>query len=119
MWTTFFRDGGWGMYPTVVFGFGLVASVVLYLIRPERRWLVLVACLATSTTGAGLLGTSVGIVKSFRYLPEVPDRERLMIGALGCAESLNNLILALIIVVLSSLIASAGAVRSALATKAG
>ena len=41
MWTTFFRDGGFGMYPTALFGFLLVASGVLCLLRPERRFVLL------------------------------------------------------------------------------
>lgn len=119
MWSTFFHDGGWGMYPTSVFGFLLMGAVGLSLLRPERRWIPLVASLAVATFGAGLLGTSVGIVKSFHYLPEVPKADQLTIATLGCAESLNNLVLALIIVVLASLLASLAALRAGFASPAG
>ena len=29
MWSHFFEKGGWGMYPTIVFGFLLLAAVAL------------------------------------------------------------------------------------------
>jgi hypothetical protein len=112
MWATFFRDGGWGMYPTALFGFLLVASGFLYLLRPESRFAPIVVCAGVLTLGAGLLGTSVGVVKTFHYLPEVAASEQLPIAALGCAESLNNLVLALILVVASTLLVGLGVVRS-------
>ena len=119
MWSTFFHDGGWGMYPTTGFGFLLIASAVLLALRPERRWMPLVTSLGVVTFASGLLGTSVGIVKSFHYLPEVARAEQLEIATLGCAESLNNLVLALIIVVLAGLIASVAALRAGVAAPGG
>jgi hypothetical protein len=100
------------MYPTALFGFVLVASGFLYLFRPESRFAPIVLCSGILTLGAGLLGTSVGIVKTFHYLPEVAAGEQLSIAALGCAESLNNLVLALILVVLSTLLVGLGVVRA-------
>jgi dipeptide/tripeptide permease len=115
MWTTFFRDGGWGMYPTTLFGFLLVASGVLCLLRPERRFVPLALCLAALTLSSGLLGTATGVVNSFRYLERVPEvDQRFTIAALGCAESLNNLVLALILVTLTGVLGAAASLRSAL-----
>lgn len=111
MWDDFFKAGGWGMYPTMIFGFFFVAASVLFLLRPERRFLPLVASLGAVTLGSGLLGTSVGIVKSFHYLQQVPAADQLIVATLGCAESLNNLVLALIIVVAATLLVSIGALR--------
>ncbi len=113
MWSTFFRDGGWGMYPTALFGFVFVASGFLYLFRPEARFAPIVLCSGVLTMAAGLLGTSVGIVKTFHYLPEVAPSEQLAIAGLGCAESLNNLVLALILTVATALLTWVGVVRSA------
>ncbi len=115
MWTHFFRDGGWGMYPTVIFGFLLVASGVLCLLRPERRFAVVTLALGAATLGAGLLGTFTGFIATFRYLDRVALDQRFTIAALGCAESLNNVVLALILVVLASLLGTLAAVRAALA----
>lgn len=115
MWADFFRDGGWGMYPTALFGFGLLAAAMLFALRPERRFLPAVWCLAGMTAGAGLLGCSMGLVNTFRYLAKVPPVEQLSIMALGCAESLNNVVLALLVVILSLLVSLAGAARLAVA----
>jgi hypothetical protein len=112
MWQTFFRDGGFGMYPTAVFGALLVASSVLHLLRPEGSRVALLVSLGVGTLGAGLLGATTGIVKSFHYLPTARLEDRLTLAALGCAESLNNVILALILVVLSSLLCAAAALRA-------
>src|SRR5262249_17743641 len=111
MWSTFFRDGGWGMYPTALFGFIFVASGFVYLFRPEGRFAPIVVGAEVLTVGADLLSTSVSIVKTFRYLPEVPQAEQLQIAALGCAESLNNLVLALILTLLTTLLAWVAVVR--------
>ena len=117
MWTTFFRDGGWGMYPTSIFGFFLVIAGVLCLLRPERRFVAPTLCLAALTLSSGALGTTIGFVTSFHYLPQVRDvSQRFTIAALGCAESLNNLVLALILVTLTALLGSLAAVRAALST---
>lgn len=112
MWSTFFHDGGWGMYPTTVFGFLLIAAGVLYVLRPERRWLPLVSSLGFVTLASGMLGTAVGVAKSFHYLPEVERARQVEIAALGCAESLNNLVLALIIVVVGGLVVSLASLRA-------
>lgn len=119
MWNTFFRDGGWGMYPTSLFGFLLVAAGVLCVIRPERRFVPLLLSLAAMTLGSGLLGCTVGLVTTFHYLPRVVDvSQRFTIAALGTAESLNNVVLALILVVLASVLAALAAVRSAIRSPA-
>lgn len=113
MWAHFFRDGGWGMYPTVVFGFLLVAAAALCVLRPERRYVRVGVGLGVATLGAGLLGTVTGLIATFRYLERVPLEQRFTVAALGCAESLNNAVLALILVVLASLLGTVAALRAA------
>lgn len=112
MWASFFRDGGWGMYPTSLFGFLLVASGILLVLRPERRFVSLVFALGFVTLGSGVLSSTVGIVNTFRYLTKVPAVDQFKIAALGCAESLNNLVLALMLGVLTALLASIAALRA-------
>lgn len=114
MWNTFFRDGGWGMYPVTVFGLLLVAAAVLCVLRPERRFARIAGVLGVATLCAGFLGTSVGFIMSFRYLSQVPVEQRFTIAALGCAESLNDTVLALMLVVFSSLLGAVAATRAAL-----
>jgi dipeptide/tripeptide permease len=116
---TFFRDGGWGMYPTTLFGFLLVAAGVLCLLRPERRFVPLVLCLGALTLSSGLLGTTTGLVNTFHYLPRVQEvDQRFTIAALGCAESLNNLVLALILLTLTGVLGAVAALRAALSSRA-
>ena len=118
MWNTFFRDGGWGMYPTSLFGFLLVAAGVLCVIRPERRYVPLLLSLGAMTLGSGLLGFATGLVATFHYLPRVADvSQRFTIAALGCAESLNNVVLALILVVLAAVLSAVAAGRHAFSVR--
>ncbi len=117
MWNTFFRDGGWGMYPTSIFGFLLVAAGVLCVLRPEKRFVPLLVSLGVMTLGAGFLGCTVGLVTSFHYLPRVAVEQRFTIAALGTAESLNNVVLALMLVVLGALLSALASVRFALSVR--
>jgi hypothetical protein len=117
MWDNFFEAGGWGMYPTAIFGFLLVATGVLLVIRPERRFARLVISLGVATAGSGVLSTAVGVVKSFYYLEQAPEARRLLLGALGCAESLHNLVLAMMLVVITALLAGIAALRLVLSAK--
>jgi hypothetical protein len=107
----FFTAGGMGMYPTLVFGFLMVASSILYLLRGEPRYLTLMASLGLTTLGAGLLGSCMGVVVSLRYLPMLPASQQLTAAALGVSESLHDVVLALTLFVFTGVIASVGAFR--------
>lgn len=109
---TFFTQGGWGMYPTALFGFFMVLAAVLFLIRPERRTLLLVGSTGVTALASGMLSFATGLLNTFRYLESVAPEDQLLIAALGTAESLHNVVLALILIVVSSLIASVGVLRS-------
>jgi hypothetical protein len=113
-WSTFFESGGWGMYPTSLFGFFLIAGATIYLVRPEPRFMHLALAFGVMTLASGVLGFSVGLVTTFNYLRQVPREEQLAIAGLGVGESLHNVILALMLVILSTLIAAAGIVRGRL-----
>ena len=115
----FIEEGGWGMFPTMIFGFLLVASAVFTLLRPDRRWWLVVA-LGVATFGAGLLGTTMGLINTAKYLVSMPaEGEMMKIAFKGAAESLNNLVLALVIVIPTALVSAAGAVRAMRAGAAG
>lgn len=111
MWADFFAAGGWGMYPTSFFGFLLIAASALYALRPDQRMARLVVTLGIVTFAAGLLGTSVGLGNTFHYIPQVAKDEQLQILALGCAESLHNAILGLMLVIVGGLVSSVGTLR--------
>lgn len=111
MWTNFYTDGGWGMYPTSLFGFLLVAASVLYSLRPSSASARIVFALGAVTLLAGLLGTVTGLCTTFRYIQQVALAEQLQIMADGCQESLNNTVLSLIIVIVAILISLVGLLR--------
>jgi hypothetical protein len=109
----FFRDGGWGMYPTLIFGVGLVAAALIYSARPERRFVPLLISIGVMTVGSGILGFSMGVINTFRYAAKSVPPEQHSLVLQGFAESTNNVVFALIFVVMSALIASVGAGRIA------
>jgi hypothetical protein len=113
MWTNFFEAGGFGMYPTVGFGFALLATTVLFALRGDERYRRAALAFGTITFTSGVLGTCVGICNSVHYMVTLPPPEQLRSLAMGCEESLHNLVLAAIIVILSAMIAAVNAFRSA------
>jgi hypothetical protein len=112
MWQNFYAAGGWGMYPTSLFGFLSIGASALYALRLERRFARLAGALAGLTLAAGLLGATVGICNSAHYITEVPKTEQLQILALGFEESLHDLVLALILAILGGLVAVLGLLRA-------
>jgi hypothetical protein len=108
----FFEAGGWGMYPTLLFGFLLVACSILFLFRPEPRYLASLVGLSAATAGAGLLGLCSGVMNTLRYLKSVPVEDRLMTIAAGTEESLHCAMLALMLLVVAGLFVAIGAVRT-------
>jgi hypothetical protein len=107
----FYVAGGWPMLPVSVFGFFLVAVSVLYALRPSARSARLAVTLGIATWAAGLLGTATGICLSARYIGHVVVGKQLEIFALGIEESLHNVVLALVLVVIACAIFAVGAAR--------
>lgn len=106
---TFIEEGGVGMIPTMLFGFAFVASTVMSISQPERRWLSLV--FGALTFSSGLLGTAMGLINTMRYVAKTNAAEQLPIGATGIAESLNNLVLSNVIIVIGCLISAVAAFK--------
>jgi len=107
-----FKMGGWGMYPTLVFGLLMLAASVRYAVSPEPRFVPLQVTLGILTLMAGSLGFVTGMIRSFSAIGEVnPDQRWLWM--LGAGEALNCVALALVLTVLAALAASAGAFRLA------
>lgn len=114
-----FRLGGWGMYPTALFGILLVAVAVRYAVRPERRFVPLLVCLGIVTLLAGALGFVTGFIKmmdgatSGRW----PGPEH-VVAMVGLGESLHNVALALLLTMFAALAATIGAFKQRGATSA-
>jgi len=105
----FFRSGGFGMFPVLVFGSLAVASAVLWAIRGERRHLRLMLALAVTSVTAGLLALCMGLINVFRYVQHVPPEEQVRMVTLGISESLSPLALALTLDVVTGVIAAIAA----------
>jgi hypothetical protein len=105
----FFQEGGVVMWPTALFGFLLVASAVLSLRggAPSR----LPPVLGLLTVASGALGTVLGLINTMRWVTKAAPAEQLVGGATGIAESLNNLVLAFLLVIIALLVSAIGAAR--------
>jgi len=108
-----FRDGGWGMYPTLFFGAILLAVAVRYAAVPERRLVPLLVGLGTLTMAVSALGFVSGVIVTCRVVGASTERLRdgTTLAIVGFGESLNNIAFALVFIVLGALAASYGAFR--------
>lgn len=114
MWSNFFEAGGWGMFPTLIFGVALVVVAALYALRPEPKWKQAVTSLQVMTMGAGLLGFIIGTIKTLRYCQELSGDEFIKTVGMGVSESMNCVALAFILFNCSALLAVVAALRTAL-----
>jgi hypothetical protein len=110
----FFLAGGWGMYPTLVFGLLMVGVGSFYAARPERRFVPLLGALGILTLAAGSLGFVTGVMKSFTAAAHYePGDLAAALAMKGTAESLCNIALALVLTVFAAVAVSLGAWRLA------
>lgn len=116
MWEAF-REGGWGMIPTLVFGALLVVAGLRYALRPERRFVPLLVGLGITTLMTGGLGFVTGVIKSFRAASG--DEALVRFALAGVAESAQNIVLALGLALLAMLAVCAGALQVARAPTGG
>jgi hypothetical protein len=107
-----FIAGGFGMYPTLLAGLGLLAACLRYARRPEAHHVPLMLCLGLFTLMAGALGFVTGVMAMLRgFGTSAGDVRPEVLLSLGLQESLHNIALALLLVTLSVLAASVGAWR--------
>ena len=107
-----FHMGGWGMYPTLIFGLLMIGVAFWYAVRPERRFVPLLVSCGLMTFVSGCLGFFTGVVKSLTALGQVPADSR-YISLIGVAESLTNMVFAFVLIMLAMLAISVGAWRLA------
>jgi hypothetical protein len=108
-----FQNGGPLTIPTAFFGLLLVCASVVYAFRPERRFIPAQLSLGILTLVTGGLGLTMGMVKSLQatHVDEEPMR---WIWLIGFGESLNNITLALGLIMLAALVATVGTLRLAM-----
>ena len=107
-----FHEGGWGMYPTTLFGLMLIGVAIQYAKDPARKRVPLLFSLGIMTILSGALGFVTGLIRALHVsatgqLPEPPH----VLAMLGLGESLSNVALALALAAIATLLASVGALR--------
>lgn len=107
----FFNEGGFGMFFTLFFGVLFIGAAARYARTPENRLWPLLVSLGMMTLLAGVLGFVSGLTATLRYAAghsEVPN-----VVLIGTAESLHNVALSLMLLVLGAGVAGFGAWRVA------
>jgi hypothetical protein len=109
--TNLFHLGGWGMYPTSFFGLLTIAAAGVFTARGELNRLVMIRALSRVTLLAGALGFVMGCIKSYTACGNVDPRELPTVVVVGTGESLANVALALVAVVIASTLTAIGLSR--------
>jgi hypothetical protein len=104
-----FHDGGWGMYPTLLFGLLLLGVAVKYAQSPERRYVPLLVALNVATLASGALGFVSGVIVTANALASDHMVEPTNISFFGVGEALNNVAFALLMVMVATMAAIVGA----------
>jgi hypothetical protein len=105
----FMREGGWGMWPILLFGLGAVAAAVRYARRPQPAHLAFAAGMLLTVLSATLHATWTAFGAVFGYLQSrqrVPDADFARILVEGLKEStrpgaLGGLFVTLVLLVVS------------------
>jgi len=108
-----FRLGGWGMYPTTLVGLVMIATAILYARRPDPRRLHVVRNLQRLTLLVSCLGFVTGVINSFLATGGADMYEVGSLVVVGVGESLHNLGLGLVLLVIASIATTIGAARCA------
>lgn len=112
-----FQEGGWGMWPTLIFGTAALALAVRHAVSPKKELLPLILGVGSATIFAGWLGMTIGVMTSIRYVQNHPLPERGAILMIGVGESLQNIALALVLSVLVALMTGFGSWRGSLSSR--
>jgi hypothetical protein len=104
-----FRDGGWGMYPTLVFGILLLGTAVKYAVSPEKRLVPLLVALNVATLVSGALGFVSGVIVTAHALSSEGITQPTNISFFGVGEALNNVAFALLLVMVGTVASTIGA----------
>jgi hypothetical protein len=92
---------------------GLLVASVMYARRPEARYVPLMVTLGLFTFFAGSLGFCTGLISLLRYSTSHPAEQGPVVFFMGFEEALHNVALVLLLITVSAMSASVGALRLA------
>lgn len=105
-----FKMGGWGMFPTLIFGLIFAAISIRYAVSPKKAQLPLVISLGVLTLSSGLLGFVTGLITTAAYYADMSNPDP-RIPWVGFGESLNNVAFALVFTTFAAIAVTIGAHR--------
>lgn len=111
----FFAEGGWGMYPTLIFGVTAVGGAVWFALKPEPRRLAFTAAMWLTLVSAIVHATWTDLAAVMAYLSEAsqkPDAPVAQILFTGLKESTRPGALGGMFLTLALLIVAIGALRA-------
>jgi hypothetical protein len=109
------RDGGWGMWPILVFGILAILAAARFAWRGEHDLAAFVRWMLVTTGSSAVLGFTTGMQAVFNYLRREEPAEvaqvaewRIRILFEGTKEASNCLSLGLIMITLTCLLLAVG-----------
>ncbi|WP_437980996.1 hypothetical protein [Sorangium sp. So ce117] len=111
----FFVEGGWGMWPILVFGMVTVGAGLQFALRPEPGKLGFIAAMGLTTLVATIHATWIDLGAVFSYLSDpakVPDGEIARVLVVGLKESTRPGSLGGLLLAIACLLSAVGVLRA-------
>lgn len=111
----FFREGGWVMWPILVFGMVTLGAAGRFAQKPEMKALRFIGSMATLTLVATFHGTLADVAAVFRALSDekrIPDAEITRTAFAGFMECTRPGLLGVFLLMLACLFVAIGMLRA-------